>query len=73
MEQDKIISGSCGIFFRDLGRSMHYFKGAREHRPPEGLIGELIVHVYQRFCHPSVNIFKHWASSTQFSHGDSFG
>ena len=20
------------IFFRDLGRSMHYFKGAREHR-----------------------------------------
>ena len=21
-------------FFRDLGRSMHYFKRAREHRPP---------------------------------------
>ena len=21
-------------FFSDLGRSMHYFKGAREHRPP---------------------------------------
>ena len=25
MEQDKILSGSWGNFFRDLGRSMHYF------------------------------------------------
>ena len=24
------------IFFRDLGRSMHYFKGGREHRLPPG-------------------------------------
>ena len=24
------------FFFRDLGRSMHYFKGAREHRLPLG-------------------------------------
>ena len=22
--------------FRDLGRSMHYFQGSREHRPPPG-------------------------------------
>ena len=32
MEQDKILSET----FRDLGRSMHYFKEAREHRPPSG-------------------------------------
>ena len=40
----ELILGICGTrqntirelrnFFRDLGRSMHYFKGAREHRPP---------------------------------------
>ena len=26
----------------DFGRSMHYFKGAREHRPPGGLKNTLI-------------------------------
>ena len=34
----KIFSGSWWIFFfSDLGRSMHYFQGSREHRPPGGL------------------------------------
>ena len=34
----KYYQGAEDFFFRDLGKSMHYFKGAREHRPPgEGL------------------------------------
>ena len=28
--------GAEEVFFRDLGRSIHYFKGAREQRPPWG-------------------------------------
>ena len=32
MEQDKYFQGANEIVFRDFGRSMHYFKGAREHR-----------------------------------------
>ena len=42
----ELILGICGagqniirelrIFVRDLGKSMHYFKGARNHRPPPG-------------------------------------
>ena len=33
-------------FFSDLGRSMHYFKEAREHRPPVGLMSLAIFGVY---------------------------
>ena len=52
MEQEKILSGSRGFFFKDLGRSMHYFKGAREHRPPGGLFNVLPI-----VCGSSVFVF----------------
>ena len=42
MEQDKVLSGSLDRFFRDLGRAMHYIKGAREHRLPLGLIQVIV-------------------------------
>ena len=40
-EKRKLFSGSWGeeeIIFRELGRSMHYFQGSREHIPPGGLV-----------------------------------
>ena len=33
---------------RETGRSMHYFQGAREHRPPGGLIGGLLRPQFRR-------------------------
>ena len=32
----KYFQGAEEIIFRELGRSMHYFQGSREHRPPGG-------------------------------------
>ena len=32
----KYFQGAEEFSFRDLGRSMHYFQGSREHRPPWG-------------------------------------
>ena len=32
----KYFYGAEEIIFRDLGRSMHYFQGSMEHRPPPG-------------------------------------
>ena len=29
--------GAAEVYFRDLGRAIHYFKGAREQRHPWGL------------------------------------
>ena len=40
MKQDKILSGSW-----DLGRSMHYFKGAREQRLPLGGLKNTLTHI----------------------------
>ena len=34
--EGKYFKGAEKIVFRDLGRSMHYFQGSREHRPPWG-------------------------------------
>ena len=34
--KEKYFQGAGEIVFRDLGRSMHYFQGSREHRPPWG-------------------------------------
>ena len=41
MKQDKI-QGAKEILFRDLGRSMHYFKGAREHILPLGVLKDTL-------------------------------
>ena len=32
--KSKYFQGAEEFSFRDLGRSMHYFQGSREHRPP---------------------------------------
>ena len=41
------------IFLRDLGRSMHYFQGSREHTPPPppsgGFILLFLIHLYASF------------------------
>ena len=34
--KEKHFQGAEEFSLRDLGRSMHYFKGSREHRPPLG-------------------------------------
>ena len=34
--KEKFFLGAEEFSFRDLGRSMHYFQGSREHRPPPG-------------------------------------
>ena len=34
--KEKYFQGAEEFSFRDLGRSMHYFQGSREHRPPLG-------------------------------------
>ena len=34
--KEKYFQGAEEFSFRDLGRSMHYFQGSREHRPPGG-------------------------------------
>ena len=34
---EKYFQGAEEFSFRDLGRSMHYFQGSREQRPPGGL------------------------------------
>ena len=36
MTKAKCFYGAVEIFFRELGRSTHYFQGSREHRPPPG-------------------------------------
>ena len=33
-EKEKYFQGAEEISFMDMGRSMHYFQGSREHRPP---------------------------------------
>ena len=35
--KEKNFQGAEEFSVRDLGRSMHYFQGSREHRPPGGL------------------------------------
>ena len=35
--KEKYFQGAEVLSFRELGRSMHYFHGSREHRPPGGL------------------------------------
>ena len=35
-EKEKYFTGAEKFSFRELGRSMHYFQGSREHRPPGG-------------------------------------
>ena len=35
MTKAKCFYGAVEIFFRELGRSTHYFQGSREHRPPQ--------------------------------------
>ena len=35
--KEKYFQGAEEFSFRDSGRSMHYFQGSREHRPPWGL------------------------------------
>ena len=37
-EKKKYFQGAEVFSFMDLGRSMHYFQGSREHRPPSGLL-----------------------------------
>ena len=32
--KEKYFQGAEVLSFRELGRSMHYFQGSREHRPP---------------------------------------
>ena len=34
--KEKYFKGAEEFPFRDLGRSMYYFQGSREHRPPSG-------------------------------------
>ena len=34
--KEKYFQGAEVLSFRELGRSMHYFQGSREHRPPLG-------------------------------------
>ena len=34
--EKKYFQGAKEFSFRDLGRSVHYFQGSREHRPPWG-------------------------------------
>ena len=34
----KYFQGAEDFSFREMGRSMHYFQGSREHRPPLGLV-----------------------------------
>ena len=34
--KEKKFQGAKVLSFRELGRSMHYFQGSREHRPPWG-------------------------------------
>ena len=41
--KEKYFQGAEEFSFRDLGRSMHYFQGSREHRPPPGLIDIIIM------------------------------
>ena len=36
--KEKYFQGAEEFSFRDLGISMHYFQGSREHRPPGSLI-----------------------------------
>ena len=36
--KEKYFQGAEVLSFRELGRSMHYFQGSREPRPPWGLI-----------------------------------
>ena len=36
--KEKKFQGAEEFSLRDFGRSMHYFHGSREHRPPGGLI-----------------------------------
>ena len=40
--KDKYFYGAEVFSFSDLRRSMHYFQGSREHRPPGGLLNDRI-------------------------------
>ena len=37
--KEKYFQGAEVLSFRDLGRSMNYFQGSREQRPPGGILG----------------------------------
>ena len=34
--KEKYFQGTGEFYFRDIGRSMHYFQGSMEHKPPWG-------------------------------------
>ena len=48
--KEKYLQGAEVISCRDLGRSMHYFQGSREHRPLVGLINRSRPKLYVAFC-----------------------
>ena len=47
--KEKYFQGAAEFAFRDLGRSMLYFQGSREHIPPGGLNTRLGIPFHKEF------------------------
>ena len=49
--KERYFQGAEEFSFMDLGRSMHYFQGSREHRPPGGLnISQKMLMLLLKYC-----------------------
>ena len=58
--KEKYFQGADVLSFSDLGRSMHYFQGSREHRPPWGASDLINVICGKNFCQ------GHWRNCSNF-------